>query len=314
MKNKRITAYLLLLFVSVIWGVASPIIKNTLNYLSPTVFLTYRFFLSTVVGLLYFSFHPETIPNTRYQVTHTMTHSIGVIIFGLGLLFFGFNYTDSLTGNLLASTGPVFSILLGAIILHEKVSRQEMVGLALAIGGSIMIVLTGDGAAVGGFLGIAMIGNGFILISRLADAIGGVSTKQALNHGMNPTALTHIAFIVGFLFFAVLTITRLGGVGPLISTIVAAPLAAHLGVIYMSLISGTFGYYLANHALRSIELGEASIFSYLTVVWGTPISVLWLGDKLTPQIAIGATIIAIGVTIAEWKRRSKKKLTTRRHT
>lgn len=305
MKNKRVTAYLLLLLVSVIWGVAGPIIKHTLTYFSPTVFLTYRFFLSSLVALFYFTLYPRMIPKTSHHVHHAMLHSGGVIILGLGLLFFGFNYTDSLTGNLLAATGPLFSTLFGALLLRERVSKHEAVGLGLAMTGSILTIVTGSGINTSGLWGAALIGNVSILLSRMADALGGVATKQALKKGMNPIALTHISFFMGFIFFSILTVTKLGGIGNLAMLIMQAPLEAHLGVAYMAFVSGTFGYFLYNTALNIIELGESSIFTYLTVLWGAPLSVLWLGDKLTPQFLLGASVIALGVFIAEWHRKKK---------
>ena len=39
----RIKAYILILIVTIIWGVASPIIKYTLDGFDPLSFLTYRF-------------------------------------------------------------------------------------------------------------------------------------------------------------------------------------------------------------------------------------------------------------------------------
>jgi len=305
MTKSRISAYLLLLLVSIIWGIAGPIIKYTLNYFSPQVFLTYRFFLSALVAFGYFTLYPTALPKTKGQTRHTMAHSIFTILFGLGLLFFGFELTNSLTGTLLAATGPIFSILLGAIMLREHVTRQEIVGLFLAISGSLLITITADTRVKIGFLGTAMFGNALILLSRITDALGGVSAKFALKHGMQPVALSHISFVVGFLVFAVISIAQYGALGTL-REIIHAPLAGHLGVIYMSFVSGTLGYAIFNMALQRIELGEASLFSYLTVLWGAPLAIIWLGDPLTPQFAVGGTIIAIGVALAEWKRRKSR--------
>lgn len=307
MSKNRITAYLLLLVVSVIWGVAGPVIKHTLQYFSPQVFLTYRFFISAIIAIFYFTKYPATLPTTSIQVRHTLLHSILTILFGLGLLFFGFELTDSLTGTLLASTGPVFSILCGAFFLREKISRHEIVGLVLAIFGSLLTVITADTTLKLGLFGTAMLGNALILLSRFADGFGGVSIKIALKEGVNPSALTHISFLIGFIVFASITAFQNNGILPVVQTIAEAPLGAHLGVLFMALISGTLGYTLANTALSKIELGEASLFSYLTVLWGAPIAILWLHDPLTPQFVLGAAIIAVGVTIAEWKRRKKKK-------
>ncbi len=308
MTQKRIHAYLLLLFVSILWGIAGPVIKNTLNYYTPLTFLTYRFFVSSLVALGYFTLNPQTLPKTPKQMSHTVLHCFFTIVLGLGLLFFGFLYTDSLTGTLLAATGPIFSIAMGALLLKEHISKHEIIGLSLAFIGSLLTVFTGEGQTTVGIFGAAMIGNGLILVSRIADAYGGVYTKHALKFGLNPSALSHISFFVGFIFFAAVSTYLHNGFIPLMHEIASAPLAAHIGVLYMSLLSGTLGYALMNTALSSVDLGEASIFNYLTVVFGAPLSILWLHDPVTPQFIVGAGMIAIGVIIAEWKRRTKKKV------
>jgi len=52
MTKDRKTAYLALLTTAVIWGLAPPVIKYTLRFLSPVSFLFYRFLIaSTLVTL-----------------------------------------------------------------------------------------------------------------------------------------------------------------------------------------------------------------------------------------------------------------------
>ena len=53
MNPYRLRAYILLIAVSVIWGVAAPVIKFTLRGIDPISFLTYRFFLAAVLGILF---------------------------------------------------------------------------------------------------------------------------------------------------------------------------------------------------------------------------------------------------------------------
>ena len=47
--SARVRAYILLLIAVAIWGFAGPVIKFTLGYFDPVVFLTYRFFLTSLV-------------------------------------------------------------------------------------------------------------------------------------------------------------------------------------------------------------------------------------------------------------------------
>lgn len=307
MKRPNVSPYLLLLIVSILWGFAGPIIKYTLQYFQPDIFLAYRFFLNTILAIGYFALFPSFLPKTKKQRVSVIQYSILTVVIGLGLLFLGFELTNSLTAILLASTGPVFSILFGAMLLREHVTVQEIIGISLAIIGSILTAITSDTSPHEGLLGIAMIGNLLIILSRVADALGGVSAKHALQAGMRPIALPHLSFAVGFIIFFIIAVGRFGGILPVVNAVLSAPFQGHLGVFYMAFISGTVAYTLYTNAIKRIEIGNASIFSYLTVIWGAPLAVLWLGDMITPQFIFGSMIIAVGVTLAEWKRHKERK-------
>ena len=61
--NRRFTAYFLLLIVSVIWGVAGPVIKFTLHDFPPLIFLSYRFAISGTIALVLFCHHENPLPH-----------------------------------------------------------------------------------------------------------------------------------------------------------------------------------------------------------------------------------------------------------
>jgi drug/metabolite transporter (DMT)-like permease len=69
----------------------------------------------------------------------------------------------------------------------------------------------------------------------------------------------------------------------------------------MALISGTLAYFLFIRGERSIEAGEAGLFAYLQPLFTVPLAILWLGERVTPAFIIGATIVGIGVYVAEKK-------------
>mgnify|MGYP001597495960 CR=1 FL=1 len=54
MNPARLRAYLMLLVVAVIWGIASPVIKYTLGGFDPLTFLTYRFGISSIISIVIF--------------------------------------------------------------------------------------------------------------------------------------------------------------------------------------------------------------------------------------------------------------------
>lgn len=301
--NHRLTAYLLLLLVSIIWGVAGPVIKFTLGSFPPIIFLTYRFALASALGAVLWAIRPPKLRLNTSTVPHIILHSILAVPLGLGLLFFGFDKTTSLTGTVISATGPIMVAIAGMIMLKEHITKPERMGIALALVGTLIVtvgpMLGGNGV---GF--ISFEGNLLILASLAADAIGTVIAKVSLRDRVPAITLTNISFMIGLLCFLPFLLVSYS-VREVVATIASAPLSAHLGVFYMAFVSGTLAYTLQKVAMRSIEVGEVAVFNYLFPIWAAPLSLLWLGEKITFPFVIGASVIATGVIIAERKRRRR---------
>src|SRR5258708_6597924 len=129
-----------------------------------------------------------------------------------------------------------------------------------------------------------------------------IFSKIILRKKVNIFFLKNNTFIIGFITkISIVFISN--SPSQIVNIISNTPLTYHFGVIYMALISGTLAYFLWHKAEKMIEVGEVSIFAYLYPIFGTPLSVLWLKEKITPPFIIGVIVIAIGVIIAEWKKR-----------
>src|SRR3989339_423457 len=114
----RTKAYIYLIVTIIIWGAAGPVIKNTLNYFDPVIFLTYRFFLTSLVLIpLILFFHPRILSTLNHLTAKDWLIFICSALLGtsiqLLLLFEGFKLTPSIDGTLIFSTSPILSVLAG---------------------------------------------------------------------------------------------------------------------------------------------------------------------------------------------------------
>jgi drug/metabolite transporter (DMT)-like permease len=125
--------------------------------------------------------------------------------------------------------------------------------------------------------------------------------KKILRTGVNAVTATNLSFIIGFLTLAPFTLPQIFASN--FQVLASIPLRYHLGVFYMAVLSGTLAYILWHRAEKSIEISEVGLFAYLYPVFGTPLSVIWLGEKISLPFVIGTVIIALGVFLAEWKKK-----------
>lgn len=300
MNKHRLRAYFYLFIVSVIWGVAGVVIKYTLFGFSPFIFLIYRSFIATVAGILLFIFFGLRAPRNKNLLIFSLVYGFSMTTLTLGFLFFGTAKTTSIDANLISSVAPIVTVIGGAILLNEKVSKWEKIGIGIAFIGAIITVIEpvlkfNDGVA-------GLEGNLLVLISVVIGALNAIFAKVILRDKVDIFFLTNIAFIVGFVTTLPLVLAS-NSVDEIINIIQKTPISYHLGVFYMALVSGTIAYLLWHKAEKMIDVGSVSIFAYLYPIFGTPLSVLWLKEKITGPFLIGVFVIAIGVIIAEWKKK-----------
>ncbi|MBL7036310.1 EamA family transporter [Candidatus Microgenomates bacterium] len=298
----RAKAYLLLILVAAIWGIASPIIKFTLGGVDPLTFLTYRFGIATIFAIILFSFTGWHLPKNPKTLLSLVLYGFLTSTVSLGLLFLGLDKTTVLDSSLITLTNPLVISVAGVLFLKERITKREKIGMSIALLGSFLTVvgpILQNGSEIPRLTGNFLI-FGYVIIA----AIAAVMAKKLLRKGVNPATLANLSFVIGFISLIPFALFNNPG---LLKTIFNISFINQAGVWYMAIVSGSLAYYLFNKAQKTIEISEASVFSYLYPLFSAPLAVLWLGESITPVFIIGGIIIAIGVTIAEVK---KKRYTT----
>jgi len=300
MNAARLRAYLMLLVVAVIWGVATPIIKYTFEGFPTEIFLVYRFFISTVVGILIFAVSGLHLPKDMWLFLTMLLYGFLNSVVSLSLLFFGMENTTVIEAGLINLAAPLIVSTAGVYFLHEHITKREKFGMGIAILGT-MLTIAGP-LITNGHSSIKFSGNILIFGYVLSSVITTIIAKNMLKKGVHPMTMVNISFIIGFISFLILNLYKMPLVD-LIAQISSVPIKYHYGVFYMAILSGTLAFYLGNKAQKTIEIGEQSLFSYLNPVFALPLAVIWLGEKVTSMHIIGGIIIIIGVAIAEIKKK-----------
>jgi drug/metabolite transporter (DMT)-like permease len=298
MSPARLKSYLLLLSVSLIWGVAAIVIKFTLNAIDPLPFLVYRFLISFAVAVIALATTKYALPKNPLQWIEVVAFSILSTTIALGFLFLGLEYTSVLSLSIIVLIAPLLIGVAGVIFLQETITKQEKIGTGIALAGSLFTIIE-PVIAAGNDTG-NLLGNVLLLLYLLSEVASVVLLKKLLKQNVSPIAITHISFIIGFITLTPIVLFLYGG-AIVVNTITTLSVSSHAGVWYMAIVSGTLAYALRAKAQKNIEIGEAALFSYLTSVFSAPLAVIYLGETITMPFVIGAIVIAIGVFIAEYR-------------
>ena len=305
MSKDRLKSYTLLLVVAAIWGIAGPVIKYTLPNFPPMVFLTYRFFISTLLMLpIVWVFKPKFLYSKREIVMLTAAGLLGSTL-NLGLLFLGIEKTTVLDAIIIGNTAPIFVVIGGMYFLKEKISKKELAGIIVTFFGTLIIVVQPlfEGNL---FNSQAIVGNLLIVAANIAWVFYVIITKPELKHRVDNLTMTTFTFLIGFLTSLPFALLQTKGAVNLLLMVSAAPLLSHLGVWYMAVLSGSLAYFLYQEGQRKIEASEATLFGYLSPLFAAPLAIFWLKETLSVPFIIGTAVVTIGVFIAEYKKVTKK--------
>lgn len=294
MSSKRIKAYLALTIMAVIWGAALPIVKPSLEFVSPFQFLYLRFLIAAPLllpVLIIYLFKLK--PSLKTLVKIITLEFLGTAV-NLPILYFGLKLTTSLEASLIGAAGPIFTVLGGVLFLHERETKREWRGLTLSFLGTLILVieplLTGKNHPVG----FSLLGNGLVLAYNLIYVVYVLLAKRFYRR-LPKILVSSLSYPVALISFWFLVTLTGGSTSIALLNIPAVALAAGYMAIFGSIVAWTLFLYGQN----LIEASEASLFTYLQGIVALPVAWWWLGEIPTWPMGLAVFLIAAGVILAE---------------
>lgn len=289
MKTDRQRAYLALLITAVIWGLAPPIIKHTLVFISPLEFLFYRFLIASL-----FFFFPlwqqlKKQPPTRQEaVQYFLLGFLGTPL-TLWLLFTGLAKTSAINGSIIWVIAPLLVVVGGGLFLKEKITCLEKTGILMTLTGALVTVIQplGQNDLLSGS---HLKGNFLVLAGTSVWALFTLLAKK--QHQLDAFILAASSFFIGLFFFLPFWLAH----GPAWPVLSAWP-----GILYMAILGSAIAYFTYLYGVAKIEASEATIFTYLQPLFGVTLAFFWLKETVTPLFLLGAFLIISGVFVCQKK-------------
>lgn len=185
---------------------------------------------------------------------------------------------------------PAFVMLLSALILKEKITRQKVFALLLMLAGTIFVTgILGSRQSVtlAGFL----LGIGAAVFYAMISIINPIAIRRGYS-GATITFYTYLFAMVGALFVAdrglvFRTVTASGG--------------NFLLALGFAIVSTVLPFILYNTALKYIEPSRAAIICSIEPIVGTLISVFLYHEPMTALMILGILLIMAGIICCNLK-------------
>lgn len=280
---------LLAMSVAAMWGLNFLAIDASLQQFPPMLLVSLRFAVLAIPALLF-------VPRPQVPVRWLIGYGVGFGILQFAFLFWGMaiGMPAGLASLVLQASAP-FTVLLGAVLLRERLTPLQVTGILVAVGGLTVVGwYRFENAALLPFL--------LTLAGAFGWALGNICNRQAKT--VEPLKLT-------FWMSVVPPVPML-----LVSLVVEGPaeiaasfaglgtrtgILALVGLAYTALIatiagSGVWSWLMARH-----PAGIVAPFSLLVPVVGMSAAWLVLGQAVSVPELGGAVLIVGGVLLGSFR-------------
>jgi drug/metabolite transporter (DMT)-like permease len=197
-------------------------------------------------------------------------------------------YQSSGVASIFVTTSPVQIVIAAHFFLpDEKLTRNKVVGVSLALMGALFLALRGES-------GLAGVGRanplGFLLVTvgLLAETVNTMYVRRHMTH-LDPMEVTGIRLAVAALILLVVA-SFMGDF-----SFAHVTFAGYFSLGYAALIGALAGQFTAFYIQRRFGATAFALTSYLIPVVATTFGVLLLGEIVTWAMLVGVVLIGAGI-------------------
>lgn len=279
-----------------LWGVSFVATKAVLPELSPVPLIFGRIVLGAIVLLALLWVRGERLPFApRAWAGFALLGTVGVFVHQL-VQAWALTMTSAVNTGWLIGLIPIWSALLAALFLKERLTGRQGLGFALGFAGALLVVTRGraDPALLslpstrGDLLVLLTTVNWAaytILGRRIVPQLGGARIATA-------GAMTAGALLLAPVFF----LTS----GP--STFAHLSPTAWVSLLFLGIGCSGLGYLLWYGALEHLEAGQVAVFLYFEPLVTLAAAALWLGEPIGAITVLGGLVVLVGVSLVQHRK------------
>ena len=271
----------LAVLVAAIWGLNFVVIEVGLEDFPPLLLSALRYALAALPLIVL-----GGMPAVRWRWVLAVGIAIGVVKFSL--LFIGMDVgMPAGLASLVLQAQALFTVVLAAAVLRERIAGSQVAGLAIAFGGLALVAGGLDGAATP---------EGFALVIAAAVAwgVGNLALKRAAP--ADPLRFMTTVCVVPPVPLLALSLAFEGPreIGDALAGADAVGIGA---VLYLAFAATTVGWGLWGHLMARHPASTVAPFALLVPVFGLSFGALLLGEPVSGRDVAAAVLVLGGVLL-----------------
>jgi drug/metabolite transporter (DMT)-like permease len=297
MKDSK--AHLSLLFVNILYGASHVLAKGVMpNYLSPNVFILMRVLGATLLFWLLMLINRREKIQVKDFGRLILCGLFGVAINQL-CFFHGLNLSSSINSGIIMAVNPIMVLLLSFLLLKDKPSLINSLGILLGAVGAILLTWRGSSGSTDSW-----IGDIFLFINAMSYAIYLVIAKPLMQR-YNPLTVITWVFSFGLLFVLAFPPT----IQDLLQTNLEIPAVIWLKIAYVVVGVTFLTYLLTMYGLKYLSPSVSSAYIYTQPILVMAFTFLFAAlewsddyrDSITIEKVGYMLIIFVGVYLSSLK-------------
>jgi drug/metabolite transporter (DMT)-like permease len=286
----------LAILATIIWSGNFIIARAVADKIPPISLAFYRWATASLImlPLAYKKFSEEkqvVLQNKKYIFWISLS---GITLFNTFVYYAG-HHSPAINLALIGTTSsPVFSIVLAAIFLRERITPLRIIGLLLCISGIIYLIAQGSWEKLKAFHFSE--GDVLILLGALAFAIYNIFVRKKPK-GLSPVNFLFVIFTVGTLLLLPFFLWE-------VSTTPAVnwDMNMVLIILYLGLGTSVIAFLCWNVAINRLGAARTALFGNLIPIFSTLEAVWLLGEKITMVHIIAGITVITGLVIANLRK------------
>ncbi|RAK20510.1 EamA domain-containing membrane protein RarD [Anoxybacillus vitaminiphilus] len=285
----KLSTYIALIFVMVIWGGNVVAVKILVNAFAPITITALRIFTASLVVFLVLLATKGMRNLTKKEMGAIFAASLFNVVGHHFFLAIGLTKTTASNAGIILGLSPLITAVLAMLFLGDRFSLLKFSGIFFGFIGVVFIVLHGS-TAIGGI----SFGDLSIFLSVLSQGISFILIKK-MAHAVDTRLLTGWMLLSGsvVLFFISLFSEPQG-----LSTLTQGELTAWLVFFASAIFATGLGHMIYNKAIHRIGAAESAIFINLSPFFSLLASYLFLDEMIHLAQIFGFVLIVIGVILA----------------
>lgn len=294
LSRKEIFIGLAFFAIYVIWGSTYLFNKIAVTELSPFYLASIRFFVAGVLMIFLAFISKQKLIISKTEFKNTAISSFFFLIYGNGVFVWALRYVDSGFGALIASTQPLFILLLLRLMDRKPFQKKSIIGVTLGIFGMYLLVsqkelITSEDTLLGIFM---------MLTCVLSWSYGSVFVSKAILPKSFMVTTGYQMLVAGF----ILLIMSLGFHESWLTPNNWSREVV-ISLLFLIVFGGIVAFTAFNFLLKNVSPEKVSTSAYVNPVIALFMGWYFLKENLTTQSIVASCVLLTGVYFITTRKR-----------